>query len=223
MAFFNALRQALGKSAGEYGRDLVAAVDTYWDAIDTAGKAVAGVADLHGAAGAASGGWKIFGNIRPKKKIRARTPEEERRSLEKKLKSRRLAVVVLIDELDRVEDDEVRAVAQLVKAVGDIAGVSYLVAYDPERVVDALGRGATAEERRNSGERYLEKIIQHAIPVRPLFREDVDALMAGALSDYALGPLSGATEGKKKILEAIIDAITTPREVKRLIGTYAVL
>lgn len=223
VAFFNALRQALGKSAGEYGRDLIGAVDTYWDAINTAGTAAAGVADLHGAAGTASGGWRLLSKIRPKNKPQARTPEEERRSLEKKLKSRQLAVVVLIDELDRVEDDEVRAVAQLVKAVGDIAGVSYLVAYDPERVVDALGRGATAEDRRESGERYLEKIIQHAIPLRPLFREDVDALIMGALTDHGLNPIAGNTEAKRKILDFILDAITTPREVKRLIGTYAVL
>lgn len=223
IAFFNALRQALGKSSGEYGRDLVAAVDTYWEAIDTAGTAAAGVADLHGTAGFSTWGWKLLKKVRPKKKPTPRTPEEERRALEKKLKSRRLAVVVLIDELDRVEDDEVRAVAQLVKAVGDIAGVSYLVAYDPERVADALGRGTAPKERRESGERYLEKIIQHAIPIRPLFREDVDALMGAALSSNSLTALNIADEARKSLLDKVLNAISTPREVKRLVGTFAVL
>ncbi|MGK3151703.1 P-loop NTPase fold protein, partial [Staphylococcus shinii] len=79
------------------------------------------------------------------------SPQEERRKLEKKLADAKIAVVVLIDELDRVEDDEVRAVAQLVKAIGDIKGISYLVAYDPERVADALGRGS-GDDRRRTGE-----------------------------------------------------------------------
>lgn len=47
-------------------------------------------------------------------------------------------VVVLIDELDRVEDDEIRTVAQLVRAVMDFPSVSFLLAYDHERVADAL-------------------------------------------------------------------------------------
>jgi predicted KAP-like P-loop ATPase len=45
-------------------------------------------------------------------------------------------VVVLIDELDRLRDDEVRTVAQLVRAVADFPHVSYVLAYDQRRVED---------------------------------------------------------------------------------------
>jgi predicted KAP-like P-loop ATPase len=68
-----------------------------------------------------------------------------------------MPIVVLIDELDRVEDAEVRAVAQLVRAVADFPGISYLLAYDRDRVVEALGGGATAEKEAR-GNAYLEKI-----------------------------------------------------------------
>jgi predicted KAP-like P-loop ATPase len=89
-------------------------------------------------------------------------------------------VVVLIDELDRVEDEEVRAVARLVKAVGDIRGISHLVAYDPKRVVDALGRGV-GEERSRSGEAYLEKLVQLVVPMRPLLDYEILALLRRTL------------------------------------------
>lgn len=60
-------------------------------------------------------------------------------------------IVVLIDELDRVESEEIRTVAQLVRSVADFPGVSYLLAYDRERVAQALG-GENAER----GQAYLE-------------------------------------------------------------------
>jgi predicted KAP-like P-loop ATPase len=50
-------------------------------------------------------------------------------------------IVVLIDELDRIEDQEIRTVAQLVRSVADFPGISYVLAYDHDRVVQALGEG----------------------------------------------------------------------------------
>ena len=150
------------------------------------------------------------------------SPQQERQKLEKKLGNAKIAVVVLIDELDRVEDDEVRAVAQLVKAIGDIQGISYLVAYDPERVADALGRGS-GDDRRRTGEAYLEKIIQHPIPLRPLFTHDVTALLDALLYHHDLALPADLPDEEKKVVEHIRQSAVTPRELKRLVGSYAVL
>lgn len=223
-AYFNALRSALGRSAGEIGRDLATAVDRYRSSIETLGTVGAAIGDAHGGGGWFKWAWsgaKKAGRAVPVSK--ARTPDEERAALEGKLRRLGVAVVVLIDELDRVEDDEVRAVAQLVKAVGDIAGVSYLVAYDPDRVADALGRGSDPAERRRSGEAYLEKIVQYAIPVRPLFREDADRLLATALAQAGAAVPDRLDEDRKELFDAVLRVVRTPREVKRLVGTFAVL
>ena len=131
-----------------------------------------------------------------------------------------MAVVVLIDELDRVEDDDVRAVAQLVKAVGDIKGISYLVAYDPKRVAEALGTGVDPLRR---GAAYLEKIIQHPIPLRPLFIDDVDALLDASFEQQGITVNVPPGGNEEAIYHQIKTAITTPREIKRLIGSYGIL
>jgi hypothetical protein len=222
--FFSALRSAMGKSNIEVARDLVEQIDRYWGAINLAGHGVAAFVDLHGGSGAATTGWKTWGP-RLKKLVAgqdARSPDEERLALERKLAQLKCAVVVLIDELDRVEDDEVRAVAQLVKAVGDIKGVSYLVAYDQERVVQALGRGY-GKARQASGESYLEKIIQHPIPLRPLFEDDAINLLHAALSHHGVDLAEPSNESQRGIFGAIIREISTPREVKRLVGAYSIL
>lgn len=222
--FFNGLRAAIGGSNVEHARELADALDRYWGAIDLAGHTVAAVVDLHGAAGAATTFWSNWGKrakgaLPKSKKL---SPEDERKSLEQKIAKHKVAVIVLIDELDRVEDDEVKAVAQLVKAAGDIEGISYLVAYDPERVADALGRGSGAE-RQASGARYLEKIIQLPIPLRPLFDEDVEKLLDAELLHCSVLPPTVQAENQQAILAQIKKEISTPRDIKRLVGAFAVL
>ena len=90
----------------------------------------------------------------------SRGPTEMRKDVEKVLRELDRPVVVLVDELDRVEDAEVRTVAQLVRAILDFPNVSYILAYDPKRVAEALGGG---DERR--GAAYLEKIVQLRVPL----------------------------------------------------------
>jgi hypothetical protein len=223
--FFNALRSALGNSSSEDARKLLSSIDRYWGAINFAGHSVAAVIDVNGASGAATAVWRslvsrLKGAV---PKPIPRTPEQEKESLEDKIRELNWSVVVLIDELDRVEDDEVRAVAQLVKALGDIKGISYLVSYDPDRVSEALGKGDSPEERRQSGERYIEKIIQHPIPLRPLFPTDKKALLANALANCNAQIEAPQIDSQREIHDHLIEAIQTPREIKRLIGAFSIL
>ena len=71
-------------------------------------------------------------------------------------------VVVLVDEVDRLERHEVKAIAQAVRAVADFPRVAYVLAYDRERVIAHLG-----DDKSERGSAYLEKIVQHAITVPP--------------------------------------------------------
>ena len=199
-------------------------MDTYREAITVAGRFAALTADAAGAGGLGTVGRKgLEQALKLIRKPKELSPQEQRRNLEKKLATAKVAVVVLIDELDRVEDDEVRAVAQLVKAIGDIKGISYLVAYDPERVADALGRGSDKEERRRTGEAYLEKIIQHPIPLRPLFSHDVTRFLEALLEHHGLTLPPDLQDQEKEIIEHIRQSAMTPRELKRLAGSYAIL
>jgi hypothetical protein len=74
-------------------------------------------------------------------------------------KARPARVVVLIDDLDRLDDLEVRAMLKLVKAVADLPNVSYVLAVDDARVRQVL----TATYSDAYGQSFLEKIVQ--VPV----------------------------------------------------------
>ena len=211
--FFGELRQSIGSTPGQTARALRDQVDRYWGVISFAAKTGAvALSALSGDPSAVSGGAANIDDLKPGPS-KPRSAMQERSDLEKKLLASNLAVVVLIDELDRLEDQEVRAVAQLVKAVGEIRGISYLVAYEPGRVAAALGRGE-GQARIESGERYIEKIIQHPIPVRPLFYDDVEKLLQLALAGRSEN-LPEPDDEQVKILESLKAAIRTPREVSR--------
>jgi predicted KAP-like P-loop ATPase len=68
-----------------------------------------------------------------------KAPEAIKQKLEWLLGELAAPIVVIIDELDRVEDHEVRVLAQVVRAIADFEAVSYVLAYDEERVAEALG------------------------------------------------------------------------------------
>jgi KAP family P-loop domain len=129
-------------------------------------------------------------------------------------------IVVLIDEIDRVEDAEVRNVAQLVRSVADFPGISYVLAYAQDRVVEALGGG----ER---GRSYLEKIIQFQIPLPILFADEVARLIEAelsALEELRLPSNFRTNERYQRLAQLLTrEVIQTPRDVQRLIATFHVL
>lgn len=135
-------------------------------------------------------------------------------------------VVVLIDELDRVEDSEVRTMAQLVRSVADFPNISYALAYDAQRVAEALGSSPTDADGR--GRAYLEKIVQLPIALPILLPEELSRLANAELDRVhrSLGVADSLLRPgeHKRVIEAIIpQLVSTPRDVKRMIGTYQAL
>lgn len=65
----------------------------------------------------------------------------------------RRRLVVLMDDIDRLQDREVHDVAQLVRLTANLPHVVYVLAYDRVRVERALGPAG-------EGRAYLEKVVQ---------------------------------------------------------------
>ncbi|MCP1613547.1 energy-coupling factor transporter ATP-binding protein EcfA2 [Azospirillum lipoferum] len=148
---------------------------------------------------------------------------KQKRELTEMLGGVAVPIVVLVDELDRVEDAEVRAVAQLVRAVADFPGISYLLAYDRSRVVEALGG-----KDKERGAAYLEKIVQLEvrIPVT-LAREGQDLFLSEfeRLAEVAALPQGWRQDARFVRMLGVMQTqlLTTPRDVRRVCGCYAVL
>lgn len=85
-------------------------------------------------------------------------------------------IIVVIDDLDRLNDDEIRQMFQLVKCLGDFPNIIYLLAFDRDIVIKSLD---TVQDK--SGEKYLEKIIQIPFDVPMVSKDEVLTVMKESL------------------------------------------
>lgn len=148
-----------------------------------------------------------------------------RKELQEKLEIAHIPIVILIDEIDRLEDDQIRSVMKLVKSILDFKSISCVLAYDFERVVDALGSGANSETKYARGVKYLEKIVTINVQVPLLYeserKERIFELIAARMPHYNLsGNIENNTE-LNNLLEILFDGmIKTPRDITRLITMF---
>lgn len=100
--------------------------------------------------------------------------------------------VVFIDDIDRLDIDEVQSVFKLVKLVGDFPRTSYILSFDHDMVASALGPSYASGDKQ-SGYDYLEKIIQ--IPLH------LPKASKKALRDYTLSLIDDTLKNLSITLE----------------------
>lgn len=141
IAFFKELVRELGKDKKQ-PRDVVHAMANYLEALQYLAFEP-GLAALGLAAGAI-------------KRITGRKPPsvvDAKNELTKALSVSDRRLVVTIDDLDRLHPREALEVLRLVRLVGSLPNVLYLLAYDEDRLIKAL------DSENVSGTEYLEKIV----------------------------------------------------------------
>ena len=85
---------------------------------------------------------------------------EFKKSLSEDMRSLSKPVVVVVDDIDRLTNDEIREVFQLIKSNADFPNMVYVLLFDREIVAGALD-----EITGNRGYLFLEKITQAIYPV----------------------------------------------------------
>lgn len=97
---------------------------------------------------------------------------EIRDELNTLLKQLKRKILIIIDDVDRLNNTEIRQVFQLIKSLGDFPNTIYVVAFDKKIVVNALKK-----VQEGSGEEYLEKMIQIPFEIPPISQKDVEKLL----------------------------------------------
>jgi hypothetical protein len=137
----------------------------------------------------------------------------QRADLTEKLRAAPHRIVVLIDDIDRLEPREIREVLRLVKLVADLPGVVHVLGYDRPRV-----EAAVAQLDRDDGRAYLEKIVQATMSVPPIRQEELQQLTLQWL-DQARGerPLISWTDHAwSELVPGISQYLHTLRDGRRL-------
>jgi len=89
--------------------------------------------------------------------------EELKDSIQNLLVEHKKKIVVFVDDIDRLDSEEIHAILRLVKLTGELSYTTYVLAFDDEMVAAAIGKRFGAGNAY-SGINFLEKIIQ--VPLR---------------------------------------------------------
>lgn len=100
-------------------------------------------------------------------KLRQSLPEREslakqKEKINKQLKNENVHLIVMIDDLDRLDKEELHAVLRLIRQVADFDNTTYVLAMDETIVAKSIG-DFYGIEGASDGRRFLEKIVQFPI------------------------------------------------------------
>jgi hypothetical protein len=89
--------------------------------------------------------------------------------------------LILIDDVDRLQSDELLLVFKLVRLVGSLPKLDYLLAFDEESVVKAIQRSSLDEEQARA---YLDKVVPTRFHVPAPHSKYVDAVFNAYFSSW---------------------------------------
>jgi predicted KAP-like P-loop ATPase len=212
-AFFSDLEAAIGRSVGKQAVD---AIQKFTRRVLRFGKAAGTAADLY-----APGSGTVVGGVTDA--VESLLPDEEdieaqHEKISALLEKADRRFLVVIDDIDRLSPEEAIQVFKLVKSVGQLPNVLYVLVFDRE-----LAEKVIAERYPSEGPHYLEKIVQAAFDVPPASTDDLrEAFLAQA--NETCPPKNG--EDPVRVMNIMLGLVTplikSPRHLKRLIGMLQV-
>lgn len=145
---------------------------------------------------------------------------EQKVEINAALKNENAHIIVYIDDLDRLDKDEVRMVFRLIRQVADFDNVIYVVAMDVDKIVNAISPFYGNEIQE--GYRFIEKIINFPI-ILPQVNPNV-------LKEYAESQLEDMldvnfikTDEYKNLLYYLTQLFSTKREWVRYLNNLQVM
>ncbi len=136
-----------------------------------------------------------------------------------RLRQSRKRVIILIDDIDRLDKHETHTLFRLIKACTDFPNVCYVLAFDDTAVSRAIGEryGGGGEA---AGRSFLEKIVQVPLRLPVAAREDlrslcfrrIDRALSAAgveLTESQVGQFVAAFD------RGVVTRLATPREANR--------
>lgn len=152
----------------------------------------------------------------------SRTADHLRGDLKDALVAIDRPVVVLVDDLDRLDRDEIQAVFRAIRLVAEL-NIAHVIAFDRAQIVSTLFPQDTVGDASRD---FLAKLINVEITIPPPRRELQLALLDSSLDTLwrAVGQLQADATSermRRATLAVFCEALPTPREIKRVAAATA--
>ena len=211
--FFSELRAAIGRSDPELARNVGKALHVLSIAL-SAGELSPVAVSYFGWLSRLSGrAAKDLGNTTESLITVKERTNKELRKLDRR-------IFVLIDDIDRLDQESMRFMFRLIRLNADFDRITYVLAFDRKVVSSVL-----TQEQGTSGAEYLEKIVQVGFDIPPAEKDRLERMFAHELG--RIGYLSNISEENlirwMELKASGIDRfIRTPRDVVRYVNGLAI-
>ena len=125
---------------------------------------------------------KVFSSVGKASKkwgqLKTKSLTDTKKSIETHLKKLNKKILIIIDDIDRLNNTEIRQIFQMIKALGNFPNTIYLTSMDKEVIVDAL-----SEVQKGDGSEYLEKIINVPFEVPSISQNEVETFLFKKLNE----------------------------------------
>lgn len=144
-----------------------------------------------------------------------------RRRVEENLTEQRQPIVMIIDDLDRLSASELMLVFKLVRLVGRLPYVYYVLSYDERTLMDLIEKtDLVGSENEGRASDYLEKIVQIRVDLPTLrtyeVQKFVDEALQEILSKHQINVTPTEMSGLNELFDGVLtDRLRTPRALKR--------
>ncbi|PRZ08826.1 KAP-like P-loop domain-containing protein [Isoptericola sp. CG 20/1183] len=132
-------------------------------------------------------------------------------------------VLMVVDDLDRLTPDELLEVLKLVRLVGRLPHVYYLLSYDERTLLDVLRRTSVTGDDETRARAYMEKIVQVRLDMPTLRYAQRSALLEAGIEQVGSQvDLQLSEDDERRLGEiyfSVLDRrLATPRAVNRFLG-----
>lgn len=141
--------------------------------------------------------------------------DEFKTLVSKRLKESGQRIIVVIDDIDRLDRDEIRMVFKLVRSVADFSNIVYLLSYDSNIVEKALDCEAYC------GKEYLQKIVNLPIILPEVGRTAISEVLMHRYRDMT-GDDFTDTYTDDVLRNCVLPHMNTIREVNSLMSRFLV-
>ncbi|WP_238881707.1 P-loop NTPase fold protein [Clostridium sp. YIM B02551] len=158
-------------------------------------------------------------SMKDKAKSKENDVSYRRNEVEQALRELDTRILVVIDDIDRLSNEQIQLIFQLVNAVAGFPNITYLLSFDKDIVVRAL-----SNVQHCDGDEYLEKIIQVPFDVPQLSIKRLHDILFEKLDDLVEvhGGIEFDSARWSKVFNSCISPfINTLRDINRFCNTLA--
>jgi predicted KAP-like P-loop ATPase len=153
--------------------------------------------------------------------------DELKNKINKILEELESPLVIFIDDVDRLNNTEIRQLFKILKLTADFNNLIYIVAFDDDVVSNVLNADYSGKNGSNGGKEFLDKIINIPLPIPHLSNHERHLFLINRLlkfsEDFKITLFDEDYEFNRTLRDCSFMLLKTPRDVKRVINSISFL